>query len=85
MAAGDEFRRIVGDDDDGHAGFRLFAQDVEDLGLRPDVDADRGTVEDEDLGRARKPLGEDDPLAFPPESERTGARTSGALIRRASK
>ena len=38
MAAGDEFRSVVGDDDDGHAGFRLFAQDVEDLGFGADFE-----------------------------------------------
>src|SRR6185312_3184826 len=62
MAAGDQFRQVVGDND--HAEFfrRKIGNDAVDVGFRADIDADRRAVENEDAWFSGKPARQHHPL-----------------------
>ena len=54
--------QLAADHQDRQAARRLLAEQAVHLGLRPDVDATRRLVDDEQLGLGREPLGEHDLL-----------------------
>ena len=62
VAVADDLRDVIGDDDDRHPLCGQVAQDLVDVVLRADVDADGGAVEDEDVRAGGQPLGKDDAL-----------------------